>query len=51
MDVQVQRGRSPLVLRADAVALKRIAGTVSGKGGVPSVNVLSVMIGIRIVIH
>lgn len=51
MDVQVQPGRSPLVPRAGAVARKRIAGMVSGKSGIPSVNVVSVMIGVRIVIH
>jgi hypothetical protein len=51
MDVQVQRGRSPLVLRADTVMLKRIAGVVGDKGGVPGVSVISVIIGIRIVIH
>ena len=51
MDVQVQRGRSPPVLRADTVTLKQIAGMVGGKGSVPSVSVVSVMIGIRIVTH
>ena len=47
----MQRGRSPLVPSPGTVTLKRIAGMVSGKGGVPSVNVVSVMIDIRIVIH
>ena len=51
VDVKVQRGRSPLVLRPGTVALKLVAGMAYGKGGIPSVNVVSVMIGIRIVIH
>jgi hypothetical protein len=51
MDIQVQRSRSPLVLRADTVTLKRIAGMVGGKGDAPDVYVVSVMTGVRIVIH
>lgn len=47
----MQCGRGPLVLRARAVVLKRIARMVSGKGAMPGVNVVSVMTGIRIVIH
>ena len=51
MDVQLQRGRSPPVLRAHIVALELIAGMVSGKDGIPVVNVVSVMLCVRIVIH
>ena len=51
MTVQMQRGRSPLMPKPGIVMLKRVAGMVSGKGGVPSVNIVSVTIGIRIVIH
>jgi hypothetical protein len=51
MDAQMQRGRSPLPPRPGTVTLKHIAGMVSGKGSVPSVSVVSVMIDIRIVTH
>ena len=51
MDAQMQRGRSPLPPRPGTVTLKQIAGMVSGKGSVPSVSVVSVMIDIRIVTH
>ena len=51
MAVQMQRGRSPLVPKPGIVMLKRIAGMISGKGGVPGVNVAGVTIGRRIVIH
>jgi hypothetical protein len=51
MTVQMQRGRSPLMPKPHIVMLKRIAGMISGKGGVPGVNVVSVTIGRRIVIH
>ena len=51
MTVQMQRGCSPLVPEPGIVMLKRIAGMISGKGGVPGVNVVSVTIGRRIVIH
>jgi hypothetical protein len=51
MDIQLQRGRSPPVLRTDIVALEPVAGMVGGKGGIPVVNVVSVMPCIRIVIH
>jgi hypothetical protein len=51
MDAQMQRGRSPLPPRTGTVTLKQIAGMVGGKGSVPSVSVVSVMIGIRIVTH
>ena len=51
MDAQMQRGRSPLPPRPGTATLKHIAGMVSGKGSVPSVSVVSVMIDIRIVTH
>jgi hypothetical protein len=51
MDAKMQRGRSPLPPRPGIVTLKQIAGMVSGKGSVPSVSVVSVMIDIRIVTH
>src|SRR5437773_12429971 len=51
MTVQMQSGRSPLVPKPDIVMLKRIAGMISGKGGVPRVDVVSVTIGRRIVTH
>jgi hypothetical protein len=51
MTVQMQRGRSPLVPKPGIVMLKRIAGMISGKSSVPAVNVVSVTIGRRIVIH
>jgi hypothetical protein len=47
----VQRGRSPLVPKPGVVVLKRIAGMVGGKGDMPGVNVVNVMIGVRIVTH
>jgi hypothetical protein len=37
--------------RPGTVTFKRIAGVVGGKADVPGVNVLSVMVGTRIVIH
>jgi hypothetical protein len=51
VDVQMQRGRSPLPSRPSTVTLKRIAGMVSGKRRMPGVKVISVMIRIRIVTH
>ena len=51
MTVQMQRGRSPLVPKPGIVMLKRVAGMIGGKGNVPGVNVVSVTIGRRIVIH
>jgi hypothetical protein len=51
VDVQMQRGRSPLPSRPGTVTLKHIAGMVSGKSRVPGVNVISVMICVRIVTH
>lgn len=51
MTLQMQRGRSPLVPKPGIVTFKRIAGMVSGKGGVPSVDVVSVMTDVRIVSH
>ena len=51
MTVQMQRGRSPLVPKPSIVMLKRVAGMISGKGGIPGVNVVSVTTSKRIVIH
>jgi hypothetical protein len=51
MDVQVQGGRRPLVLSADAITLELIAGMLIGKGDAPGAYVVSVMAGVRIVIH
>jgi len=51
MNVQAQRGCHPLVPRSGTVPLECIAGVASGKGVVPSLNVISVMTDVRIVIH
>jgi len=51
MDTQMQGGRCPLTPRPGCVTLERIARMVCRKGGVPGVNVISVMISVRIVTH
>jgi hypothetical protein len=47
----MQGGRNPLVPKPGIVVLKRIAGMIGGKGGMPGVKVVSVTTGKRIVIH